>query len=321
MFLRSKTKNRRLKTRHVLDVKLRSEQIRKRRIRFSAIAFAVAFGTIFGLYILWRTGNWALNTFLYKNKAFAIEQVVVQTDGVISLEQMRRWAGVKPGENLLALDLARVKRDLELVPLIQSAAVERVLPRTLRVRVTEREPTAQVYAPQPLASGGYDMTLFHLDGYGYVMLLLDPRQRATPLVQGDEHLPLIGGLNATELRPGHRIDSPQLRAALQLISLFEQSPMTGVMDLRRIDVSSPGILQVTTGQGSEITFSISDLEQQLRRWNEIYEQGKKFNKAIMSLDLAVTNNIPVRWAELSPDRSGFNPPRPIKPSRTKKKNV
>ncbi len=288
-------------------------------MRFSAIALAVAFGTVFGLYILWRAGNWALNTFLYKNKAFAIQQVEVQTDGVISLDQLRRWASVKPGENLLALDLTRVKRDLELVPLIQSAAVERVLPHTLRVRVTEREPVAQVYAPQPRQDGrGYDMTLFHLDSEGCVMLPLDPRQRSAP-APVDEHFPTIGGLNAAELRPGRRIDSSQLRAALELIALFEQSSISSAVELQRIDLPSPGILQITTGQGSEITFSMSNLDQQVRRWNEIYEQGKKFNKSIASLDLAVTNNIPARWVEAS--ALPFSPPRPAKPSRTKKKNV
>ena len=54
----------------------------------------------------------------------------VQTDGVIAPDQLRRWARVKPGENLFALDLARVKRDLELVPLIESVSVERVSCRT-----------------------------------------------------------------------------------------------------------------------------------------------------------------------------------------------
>ena len=73
----------------------------------------------------------------------------MQTDGVISVDQLRRWAGVKPEENLLALDLARVKRDLEMVPLVQSVSVERILPRTLRIRITEREPIAQVNVPRP----------------------------------------------------------------------------------------------------------------------------------------------------------------------------
>lgn len=320
MFFRSKTKNRRLKTRSILDVKLRSDQIRKKRMRLSAVALAVSFGTVFGLYLIWKTGNWALNTFLYKNDAYAIQQVEVQTDGVISIDQLRRWSGVKPGENLLALDLSRVKRDLELVPLIQSAAVERILPHTLRVRVTEREPMAQVYAPQPRASGGgYDMTLFHLDSEGYVMLPLDARSRNIPLLQGEEHFPAIAGLNASDLRPGHPVNSPQLHSALELISLFAQSPMSSVVDLQRIDVSSPGILEITTGQGSQITFSVNNLEQQLRRWNEIFDQGKKFNKTIASLDLAVTNNIPARWMEVS--ATPFNSQKPLKPSRTKKKNV
>ena len=93
---------------------------------------------------------------VYENKAFAIEEIDVQTDGVISVDQLRRWAGVKPEENLLALDLARVKRDLELVPLVQSVSVERILPHTLRIRVTEREPIAQVNVPRPRPSGGVE---------------------------------------------------------------------------------------------------------------------------------------------------------------------
>src|SRR5690349_15881664 len=134
MWFGTKIKNRRLGRRQVLDVKLRSSQLRARRMRFSALALAVGFGTVFGLYLLWRTGEWALNHFLYKNPTFAIQQVDVQTDGAIARDQLLRWIAVKPGDNLLALDLGRVKRNLELVSLVQSVAVERVLPHTLRVR-------------------------------------------------------------------------------------------------------------------------------------------------------------------------------------------
>ena len=38
---------------------------------------------------------------------------------------------VRTGQNLMALDLTRVQRDLEIQPPIQFAAVERVLPHTL----------------------------------------------------------------------------------------------------------------------------------------------------------------------------------------------
>jgi len=96
------------RTRDVLDVKVRSSQVRAGRMRLASISFGVLFGSVFGIYVLWRLGSWALDSFVYENKAFAIQRVELQTDGVISLEQLRSWSGVRPGENLLALDLARV---------------------------------------------------------------------------------------------------------------------------------------------------------------------------------------------------------------------
>ena len=305
--------------RHVLDVKLRSQQVRAVRLRWSALVFAVSFGTVFGLYLVWRSSEWALSRFLYENRTFAISQIEVQTDGAISLEQLRRWSGVKPGQNLLALDLARVKRDLELVPVIQSAAVERILPHTLRIRVVEREPLAQVYVPQGRPKGGYDMTLFHLDPEGFVMLPLEPRQRAVPLTEPLEQLPTIAGLNFTELRPGRRVDSAQVRTALQLVVAFDRSPMVGLDDLRRIEVSAPEILQVTTWRGSDITFSVRELDRQLRRWREIYDAGERKGKVIATLDLAVPNNIPARWLEANAVMPGA--PKSTQPSRNRKKNV
>src|SRR5712692_6307859 len=138
MWLRKKKKNHRLESTNVLDVKLRSSETRRARARFATMSILIGLATFFGLFLFWRGGEWALNRFLYENQAFAIHEIDVQTDGVIALEQLRRWSGVKLQDNLLALDLARVKRDLELAPAIKSVAVERDLPHTLRLRVTER---------------------------------------------------------------------------------------------------------------------------------------------------------------------------------------
>ena len=299
MWFKRKPENRRLGREQVLDVKLRSSQVRATRTRMGALSLGAVFATVFGLYLFYRTGEWALNRLVYENKAFSIQVIDVQTDGVISPDQLRRWTGIKPEENLLALDLARVKRDLELIPLVQSVSVERILPRTLRIRITEREPLAQVNVPRPRHGGGVELAAYQLDAEGYVILPLDPRQRATPLNQPSDTLPGISGVNHSELQPGRRIGAPPVQAALQLIIAFEQSPMAGLVDLRRIDVSSPEVLVVTTGQGSEVTFGLADLEQQLRRWRDIFDLGQKMNKAIASLNLAVTNNIPARWLEAS----------------------
>ncbi len=299
MWFKRKPKNRRLGREQVLDVKLRSSQVRAARTRLGAIALGALFATVFGLYLIYRAGDWALNRCVYENKAFAIQQIDVQTDGVISVDQLRRWAGVRLEENLLALDLARVKRDLEMVPRIQSVSVERVLPRALRIRISEREPVAQVNVPSPRRDGGVEVAVYNLDAQGYVMLPLDPRQRATPLGQSTDSLPVVSGINASELQPGRRILSPSVQAALQLVMAFDQSPMAGVVDLKRVDVSSPGVLVVTTEQGSEVVFGLADLDQQLLRWHVVFDQSQKIGKAIATLDLAVTKNVPMRLVDAS----------------------
>jgi cell division septal protein FtsQ len=319
MWFKREQKNRRLNRGHLLDVKVRSDQVRATRTRLAAIASGVLFGTVFGLYLFWRTGEWALDKFVYENSEFAIQNIQVQTDGVIAPDQLRRWSGVKPGANLIALDLASVKRNLELVSMIDSVSVERILPRTLKIRVTERKPVAQVNVPRAVASGEIAVSVFQLSADGFMMQPLDPRLCVVPLSQINGQLPVITGLNVYQLQPGRRVESPQMQAALQLIGAFNHSPMAGLVDLRRIDVSSPQVIVATTGQGSEITFGLDNLEQQLRRWRGIYDLGQSKNKIIASADLAVTDNIPVLWME--PGDAPGMPPKVVNPAHSRRKNV
>jgi cell division protein FtsQ len=319
-FKREQNKNRRLHRHHVLDVKLRSDRVQASRVRLMLLALMVPAVTVLALYLVWRIGEATLNVFVYENPDFAIQQIDVQTDGVIAPEQLRRWTGVKPGANLIALDLASVKRNLELVSLIDSVSVERVLPRTLKIRVTERDPIAQVNVPCADGANGIVVSVFQLDADGMVMQPLDARLCTVPLLQMNTELPVIAGMNAFQLQPGRRVELPQVQAALQLIVAFDKSPMAGLVDLRRVDVSAPGVLVATTGQGGEITFALDNLDQQLRRWRQIYDLGAGQQRAIASVDLAVANNVPVRWmlASLAPE---IVTPKALKPLKNRRKNV
>jgi cell division septal protein FtsQ len=319
MWFKREHKNRRMGRGHVLDVKLRSDQVRAARIRLATAAFALVFGTLFGLYLFWRTGEWALNKFVYENPEFAIQQIDVQTDGKISDEQLRRWSGVRLDQNLIALDMAAVKRNLLMVSAINTVSVERILPHTLKIRVTERKAIAQANVPRADDKNGITLAIFQLDDTGSVMQPLDPRQCVIPLGQARDPLPVLAGLNVFQLQPGHRIDLPQGLVALKLIAAFQNSPMAGLVDLQRVDVTSPHVVVVTTAQGSEITFGLDNLQQQLARWREIYDLGRRMNKTIASVDLAVGNNVPVRWSEVvsAPDPA----PRNLSPRTSWRKNV
>jgi cell division protein FtsQ len=319
-FKREQNKNRRLHRTHVLDVKLRSDQVQATRLRLAILALMVPAITVLALYLVWRIGEATLNAFVYDNADFAIQQIEVQTDGVIAPEQLRRWAGVKPGANLIALDLAAVKRNLELVSVIDSVSVERVLPRTLKIRVTERDPIAQVNVPRADDANGIAVSVFQLDADGMVMQPLDPRLSTVPLAQMNSQLPVIAGVNAFLLQPGRRVELPQVQVALQLITAFSRSPMAGLVDLRRVDVSAPGVVVATTGQGSEITFGLDDLDRQLGRWRQIYDYALSKKSNIASADLAVANNVPVHLV-LACAAPVTVTPKAVKPIKIRRKNV
>src|SRR5688572_13271296 len=318
MFFNGKSKNRRFERKHVLQVKLRASQRRQLRLRRVVMALAVPLFVIFGAYTAWKGGDALLSRLVYENPAFAIHQIDTQTDGMLSLEQIRRWAGVKLDDNLLALDLSRVRRDLEAIPTIKSAAIERVLPHTLRIRISEREPIAQFVFPAPRSTNLWDKAVYLLAADGMVMLPLEPHQKAVPNA-APETLPSFIGVPANDLRPGRRVESPQTLAALNLVEVFSRSSMAGLVDLKQVDLSVPNVLKVSTAQQSDLLFGFTDVEGQLRRWRVVHEYGQRSGKYVAWMDLSVANNVPARW--LDPSLPAPPAPKPLKALRSKKKHV
>ena len=322
-WFKRKAVNRRFSRDHVLDVKVRSEQVRAARLRVVAVAVAFIFATVVGLFAFWRAGEWALNKLIYENKAFAIRDIEVQTDGVIAVDWLRKWSGVRAGANLMALDLARVKRDLELVPNIRAVAVERVMPHTLRLRVMERDPLAQIYSFQARTNGGFETAVLRVDPDGFVMGLLDPRWRAVPANPTNDVLPVITGLEPGEPVPGRALKSVRAKQALKLIAAFNHSSMAGLADLQQVNVGLPEILQVTTMQGAEITFALDDFDRQLAHWRAVFDEGRRVNKTIAWMDLSVTKNIPLKWADpvVPPNAGAATKNTQPQPQHNRRKNV
>lgn len=289
---KSKKRNRRLDSEHVLDVKLRSSQTKAFRFRIISTIAILCFTLVFVLFVVWRGGEWLLNKFIYENEAFSVQQVEIYTDGGVSPEQIKAWAGVQSGNNLLALDLNRVKRDLELVPVVSGAAVERVLPHTLRIKISERDPTAAI-------SFGENSLVYYVDEDGYVVGARETQLHFSKEGIANLHFPILTGVPLNQVRPGKRIETPQVHAALELISAFDRSPMGRFVDLARINVDKDDSLRVVTSQGSEITFGCAKFEAQLNRWNIASEHFALQSRAINTMDLSVSNNVPVTFSEAS----------------------
>jgi cell division septal protein FtsQ len=318
-FFKSKPKNRRFTGQEgMLDVKLRVSKSRAARMRVAGTGMAAFFALAVTAAVCWRGGQLLLDRLVYENNAFVIQQIDVKTDGVLTTDIIRRWAGAHRGDNLMALDLMAVKSNLEAQPPIQFAAVERVLPHTLKLSVTERDPIAQTLVICALPNGKQRPAIYDFDADGFPMTPLDPRWRTT-LPATNEILPILVGVAANDIEPGRPIEAAQVRAALRLIDAFDRSPMVGLADLAKINVAMPEILQATTSQGAQITFSLDHFDTQLRRWRLIYDQYQRWGRAIATADLSISNNLPVRW--VAANAASAPAPKIPAPHRSRKKNV
>lgn len=314
--------NRRLhrENENVLRVKLRTDQLHAARTRFAMQVLTVLFGAAVVVFLGWRGVDWAVREFVTENHAFEIKTIDLQTEGVLTVEALRKWARVRVGENLMALDLSIIKRDLELVPLIQSAAVERVLPDTLRIRVIERVPVAQVAVVRPNASGQYWTVIHLLDATGFVMLPPDRTMVADPTALQMDWLPELRGVNDVDLKLGRQVESTQVRAALRLLGHYERSVMFGRADIRRVDVTSPEILTATTSSGSEITFaSQRDFDTQLRRWRAVQDLFTQRGKVIRTFDVSISDYLPTVLVDANAVPAP--PAKPVKPAPYRRKNA
>ena len=182
MALRAKRRNSKSGRKKLLSVKVQSQRTRRERLRWlrSLSAWVAALAVIIA--VAWQGGAFALDRLVYENESFSVRQLDYRTDGIISVGQLEQWGGVRSGDNLLKLDLLRIKRDIELAPRVKAASVERFLPDTLQVRVAERVPMAQVWAWQRDGGGvtDYDCVRLQLDETGHVMSPIDGRSVVAP---------------------------------------------------------------------------------------------------------------------------------------------
>lgn len=317
-----KKNSRRKQKREELSVKTRGGEHRARRVRFMATLFGFSLSLFLLVLLGWKGVDFVMREAVYTNPRLAIDRIDIETDGVLSPEKIREWARVKEGDNLLAVDLARVKRDLELHPLVESAAAEKILPRQLRISVTERKPVAMVYlyyAGTTQLKNGFDRV--YLDGAGMVIPPLLPSERNPAADPNPSALPALTGFNPRELRPGAFVESQQIRAALELISQYERAPVASMVEFRSIDLSSPTTLVVRVDPGTEITFAPDNFARQLARLQSTLEYARGQNRTLATLDLAVGNFVPARWLEPSTNAPAATPTVVPQNSANRKKHV
>lgn len=320
MWPKRKARNKRNDREGVLDVKMRSRDLRAWRIRALAAAIGVLGGTAIGAVVLWQAYQWALLHFVYRNEAYAIRRVELRHEGRIRPDQLHRWSGIRVGENLIALDLNRVRQGLELNPWIERADVEGKRPDTVRVSVRERDPVAQVVVWRLDRTDGRAWPeTNYVDPHGWVLPPMRPEWLKPGIDADFSHLTRLVGLDNAEIIPGQNLRVPGLREALSLLHVYQASSMYSLVDLDELDLANPEAPIGRLRQGTVVIFGTSQFDRQIRRWRAIHDYSNEQGRILDWVDLSVSNNIPARWRPAQ--ESSPAPSRTPKPKRPSKPHV
>ena len=256
-----------------------SEQRRERNHKVGAIVLLIVSVTLLVLATV-SGAHLVGNSLFARNDQFIIRHLDLKSNGRLLPLHLMEYGHISEGMNLFAVDIQKVRKDLESVPLISKAEVYRELPDTLVVRVTERSAIARI---------GRDDKKFVLavDREAYV---LGPTARAP-------NLPVITGMSEKGLTPGSIVQDSSVRDALVAIDLCESSEVGRTVKIISVDTSNPEYLDIRLAQGERVLMSRENIRLKLERLDESLKTAANVGEVIASIDLTVDRNFPIRYRE------------------------
>jgi cell division protein FtsQ len=219
--------NRLLTDRRILERRRAITAERVRRRRLALLAGAVALVVAVGLYHVARSPLFGLTAIRVEGASPGVRAAVLAA------------AGLRLGEPYLGIDAGAVQRRVEALPGVAAARVQRSYPSSLRIVVSERQPTAQVSS-----AGAYWLVAAD----GVVVERVAGRRAGLPYVAGVPLPPAV--------RPGVRLppDNPLANA---LTALDRMDP---ALERQVVGVTAPSIdgLELGLRGGARVLYGMAE---------------------------------------------------------------
>jgi cell division septal protein FtsQ len=205
-----------------------------------------------------------IGTWVFLNSAFfSIQEVRVQGSRAVSTEDVRGLSGVELGDNLIALATKGVEERLERDPWIESAEVERDLPRTVVITVVERRPAGWLEDPE-----------------GFVVVAGDGTILERPVVE-PQRLPALGTM-PDAVEPGEGIDS----VAVPLRVTSSMDPRT-LREIAAVTIQGLDVALELRGGGGVVYGPATDIRAKNRALGDMLRWAAREGLAIESIDVRV----------------------------------
>jgi hypothetical protein len=300
--------------RHVLDAQVFSKREKRlmRSMKLRALLWSVA--VLVSIIAVAVTSRKVVHKYLFWNPELALSQLIVETDGILDRGRILRLARVQENQNLFSIDLDEVRENLLRMPQVQSVAIKRALPGTLRISVEERFAVAWLECKAPMINPKRGpRVLLDREGIPFV---------CDSFMREYMQLPVVSVQRLQSIVPGTMIESPHVTAALKVLFLSRQALYDYNLEILAIYSPNPYSLVAKYNNGSNVTFGLNDLETQVANLRAALQHAKSINKSIAEINLLLTKNIPLSYTnspvtnlEDSETSAAANqPPSPQQPS-------
>ena len=210
--------------------------------------------------------DWIQRTPLLATRSVEIAGARRLDEGVV-----RAAAGIEPGTNLLAVDVAAAEARVAGLPGVRRAHVARHLPARVTVLVEEREPYALVNAHG----------LHWIDAEGYLV--------TSDVRPGSTGLPILTGADAPA--PGSTAPSESLRAGLALLHVLERTSGRLAPRVSEVDLGRPNGPMLYLVDGIEVRLGPDAWEDRLARLEGVLAELDARAERVASIDLRFRDQV------------------------------
>lgn len=200
-------------------------------LKVSPLLFLGAVG--FGIF-------WGIREDLYADSSFLVQTLEVRPVKALSEEKLQELEKLFLNRNLFQVSLREVARILEQDPQIGEARVTREFPKTLRIEIKKRTPSAQI---QLLPTGAYWVAAED----GVVLAKASVRDPSLLLVEAFE-------AQAYQPERGELLPLAGSREALALTKAFRAHPLARSETIERIRLDHLGNVTLVLANGPELRF-------------------------------------------------------------------
>jgi cell division protein FtsQ len=210
-----------------------------------------------------------------------VQRVTVEGNRIVETAEIMQLVRIQKNTQLQDIDLTAVRKDILSHHFIKDAVVERDLPATLKITITERLPLAIVNSAE----------ILYLDEDGVVL----PHSISKQLFD----LPVLSGISPEiTLAPGGTINNPDVHEALQILATSKLVSKELYHLISEVRLRSGGDIVLYAAEwGVPIIFGRGDIANKLVRleafWNDIVRE--KGSQRLQYVDLRFDDQVVVRW--------------------------